>query len=151
MTSYILSKCGTSLHCGWACDFSVVQLDQMTSGNGHKRVPFLCSARSNDLLNSEQKWVFSLPWVSVCVFRCAQTCCFKVLEWTATKSRCLHLFCFSLCFFSNQLLNVSDDDVFILVNFFSLCYCTLHLVSVEFNFYFRSKHLFWWKTKKNER
>ena len=42
MPSYILSKCELSLHCGWACAFSDVQLDQMTCCIGHKRMVFLC-------------------------------------------------------------------------------------------------------------
>ena len=73
------------------------------------------------------------------------------IAWVNREKVTLFAFvCFSLCLFSNQLLNVSDNGVFILANFFWLCYCTLHLVCVEFNFYFRSNHLFWCGTKKWE-
>ena len=53
MPSYILSKCELSLHCGWACAFSDVQLDQMICCIGHNRMVFLCcglACGSSDVL-----------------------------------------------------------------------------------------------------
>ena len=61
MTSYILSKCGLWLHCEWACAFSDVQLEQMTSGIGRKCVSFLCCgfscARSEFLLDEMTSYI----------------------------------------------------------------------------------------------
>ena len=41
MTSHILCKCESSLHYGWACAFSELQLVQMTSDIEHKHMVFL--------------------------------------------------------------------------------------------------------------
>ena len=41
-TSYILNKCGVSLHCGWAYVFSELQLYQMICCIGRKYWLFLC-------------------------------------------------------------------------------------------------------------
>ena len=65
MTSYILSKCGSSLHCEWACAFSGVQLDQMTSDIEHKciffrELPFASSAFVLDLFFGGSKVFFYL-------------------------------------------------------------------------------------------
>ena len=44
MTSHILNKCGSSLHCGWAWAYALsdFQLDQMTCCIGHNCKPFHC-------------------------------------------------------------------------------------------------------------
>ena len=68
MTSHILSKCGPSLHCGWACAFSHLQQGQMPCCIEYKCTTFLCCVtmclfRSldwpNDFLQSEQMCIFS--------------------------------------------------------------------------------------------
>ena len=51
MTSYILSKCGSSLPCGLACAFSDDQLDQMTCSIGHNWELFLCCGLPYDSSN----------------------------------------------------------------------------------------------------
>ena len=78
MPSYILSKCELSLHCGWACAFSDVQLDQMTCCIGHKRMVFLCcglACGSPDVLLDQMSYCklnkcVSFFSVSMCVFIC---------------------------------------------------------------------------------
>ena len=60
MPSYILSKCELSLHCGWACAFSDMQLDQMTCCIGHKRIVFLCCGLAcgySDVLLDQRRWI----------------------------------------------------------------------------------------------
>ena len=81
MPSYILSKCELSLHCGWACAFSDMQLDQMTCCIGHKRMVFLCcglACGSPDVLFDQMSYCKLNKCVSF--FLCGWACAFSDVE-----------------------------------------------------------------------
>ena len=65
MTSYILSKCGSSLHCGWSYAFPDWQLGQKTYCIGHNCMPFLCIYASSDCVRDQTTFYILSKCVSV--------------------------------------------------------------------------------------
>ena len=61
MTSYNWSMCWLWLHCGWACAFTEYNLEQITSGSGHKCMLY-CIAVGYNLplqISCSTEWLLS--------------------------------------------------------------------------------------------